>query len=166
MKRFLALGALALLVRPAIADTRSIEFVHTHTGKTIEAAYQVDGVLVPDVVESLNEFLGDHRNGQVIAMDPALFDLLWELRERAGVEGPYHLVSGYRSPETNEMLRKRGRGVAKKSLHMRGQAIDVRLPGVSTAKLRDLARQLGVGGVGYYKDSDFIHVDTGRVRFW
>ena len=140
--------------------------MHTHTGESLAVDYQVDGVLVPGAVNSLNRFLRDHRNGRVVEMDPVLFDVLWTLRERAGVDTPYQLISGYRSPETNEMLRGLGRKVAKNSLHMQGRAIDVRLPGVPTAKLRDLARELGVGGVGYYAHSDFVHVDTGRVRYW
>ncbi len=148
------------------ANTRSLAFVHTHTGESVSVDYRVDGSLVPDAVATLNRFLRDHRNGQTKAIDPELFDLLWQLRQRAGVDGPYHLISAFRSPETNEMLRAQGRGVAKNSLHMAGKAIDIRLPGVPTARLRELARELGVGGVGFYANSDFIHVDTGRVRYW
>jgi uncharacterized protein YcbK (DUF882 family) len=170
LKQLLAAAAIlsagAAIGARSTVDSRSLEFVHTHTGETLAVAYQVDGVLVPSAVNALNHFLRDHRNGQIVQMDPELFDLLWTLRERTGVDAPFQLVSGYRSPQTNEMLRSIGRKVAKKSLHMQGQAIDIRLPGVPTHELRDLARELGVGGVGYYAKSDFIHVDTGRVRYW
>ncbi|MEM9302743.1 MAG: DUF882 domain-containing protein [Pseudomonadota bacterium] len=147
-------------------DTRSLAFVHTHTGERIDVTYRIAGELVPEAIDDLNRFLRDHRNGEVMEMDPRLFDLLWTMRERAGSDEPFHLVSGYRSPQTNEMLRGQGRKVAKKSQHVEGKAIDVRLPGVPTERLRDIARELGVGGVGFYQRSDFVHVDTGRVRYW
>ena len=147
-------------------NVRTLEFVHTHTSETVAVAYAVDDALDPDEITRLNRFLRDHRNGEVIAIDPKLFDLLWTIHERAGVDGPFHLISGYRSPQTNEMLRSQGRQVAKNSMHVKGQAIDIRLPGVPTATLRKIATELKVGGVGYYPNSDFIHVDTGRVRYW
>jgi uncharacterized protein YcbK (DUF882 family) len=99
-------------------------------------------------------------------MDPELFDILYETRERAGSDAPFQLISAYRSPETNAMLRRTTSGVAKKSMHTHGRAIDVRLPGVNTKVLRNIALELEQGGVGYYESSDFIHVDTGRVRRW
>ena len=147
-------------------NVRTLEFVHTHTSETVRVAYAVDGVLVPDAVATLNRFLRDHRNGEVIEIDPKLFDLLWTIRQRAGVDGPFHLISGYRSAQTNEMLRSQGRQVGKYSMHVKGQAIDIRLPGVPTSTLRKIATELKAGGVGYYPNSDFIHVDTGRVRYW
>ena len=147
-------------------NQRTLDFVHTHNSETVAVAYAVDNALVPGAITKLNHFLRDHRNGEVIEIDPQLFDLLWTIRERAGVDGPFHLISGYRSPQTNEMLRSQGRQVAKNSMHVKGQAIDIRLPGVSTATLRKIATELKAGGVGYYPKSDFIHVDTGRVRYW
>jgi uncharacterized protein YcbK (DUF882 family) len=147
-------------------NVRTLEFVHTHTSETVAVAYAVDEALVPDEITRLNRFLRDHRNGEVIEIDPKLFDLLWTIHERAGVKGPFHLISGYRSPQTNEMLRSQGRQVARNSMHVKGQAIDIRLPGVPTSTLRKIATELKVGGVGYYPNSDFIHVDTGRVRYW
>lgn len=99
-------------------------------------------------------------------MDPELLMVLAKLQNEVGVAGPFHVISGYRSPKTNAKLRADGRGVAKKSLHMQGKAIDIRLPGCELATLRDAAISLKAGGVGYYAKSDFIHVDTGRVRYW
>ena len=147
-------------------NQRTLDFVHTHNSETVAVAYAVDNALVPGAISKLNHFLRDHRNGEVIEIDPKLFDLLWTIRERAGVDGPFHLISGYRSPQTNEMLRSQGRQVAKNSMHVKGQAIDIRLPGVPIATLRKIATELKVGGVGFYPNSDFIHVDTGRVRYW
>ena len=121
---------------------------------------------VPEAVARLERFLRDHRNGKTREIDPKLFDLLYALRERAAVKAPFHLVSGYRSPETNEMLRSKSGGVARKSQHLLGKAIDVRLRGVDTADLRDAAIDLARGGVGFYRESDFIHLDTGGVRQW
>ena len=150
----------------AFAESRSIAFVHTHTGESIEVEFKKDGVFDAEGVERLNRFLCDHRNGKTRDMDPELFDVLYEIRERAGSDEPFHLISAYRSPETNAMLRRTTTGVASKSLHTHGQAIDIRLPGVDTKILRNIALELEEGGVGYYQSSDFIHVDTGRVRRW
>jgi uncharacterized protein YcbK (DUF882 family) len=162
------LFTLAIVVTGAVASagSRSIAFVHTHTGESISAEFKRDGVFDREGVESLNRFLGDHRNGKIQDMDPELFDILYEIRERAGSDAPFHLISAYRSPETNAMLRRTTSGVAKKSMHTHGRAIDVRLPGVDTKVLRNIALELEQGGVGYYESSDFIHVDTGRVRRW
>ena len=115
----------------------------------------------------LNTFLRDHYSGIVGSMDPTLFDLLYRVRQALGTSQTFDVISGYRSPVTNSTLRNtRGGGVARKSLHMEGKAIDVRLPGVPLAELRDAAKSLKAGGVGYYPDSQFVHVDTGRVRSW
>jgi uncharacterized protein YcbK (DUF882 family) len=149
-----------------VAAERSISFVHTHTGETISVVYKRGGEFVPEALERLNRFLRDHRTGDVHEVDPAVFDLLWEIRNEVGSDEPFHLISGYRSPATNEKLRKAGRDIGKQSLHMKGQAIDFRLPGTDTARLRDVALALKRGGVGYYRESDFIHVDIGRVRRW
>ena len=150
----------------ASAGSRSIAFVHTHTGEAISAEFKRDGVFDPRGVERLNRFLRDHRNGKAYEMDPGLFDILYEIRERVGSNAPFHLISAYRSPETNAMLRRTTSGGASKSRHTHGRARDVRLPGVDTQLLRNIALELAQGGVGYYEGSDFIHVDTGRVRRW
>ena len=165
MRLLIVLTTLAL-GPSAVAGSRSLSFVHTHTGETIHVVFKRDDVFDPAGVERLSRFLRDHRNGKMHEMDPALFDILYEIRERARADAPFHLVSAYRSPETNRMLRRTTTGVASKSLHVHGQAIDVRLPGVDTKKLRAIALELARGGVGYYEASNFIHVDTGRVRRW
>ena len=114
----------------------------------------------------MNSFLRDFRTGDQHAIDPALYDLLNDLRLATGTRSPFHVISAYRSPRTNSMLREHGGGVAKGSLHLQGRAIDVRLADVSSVSLRDAAVELRRGGVGYYRGPDFVHVDTGRVRRW
>lgn len=124
------------------------------------------GAFIPDALGKLNAILGDHRSHERRSMDPQLFVLLADLAQSAGVEPRYEIISGYRSAASNEKLRANGGGQAKNSQHIQGKAIDVRLKGVPTATLRDLARALKRGGVGYYRKSDFVHVDTARVRYW
>lgn len=120
----------------------------------------------PTTLARVNHFLRDFRTDEVHAIDPGVLDTLFAVRSRVGRDDPFHVISGYRSPETNAYLRRHSSGVAKHSLHMEGRAIDVRLPGIPTAKLRDIALTMQRGGVGYYPASDFVHLDTGRVRFW
>ena len=125
------------------------------------------GSLRPEGLGRLNVFLRDHSRGQVGVMDPQLFEQLHQVRTLLGARMPYQVISGYRSPRTNEHLRQtRGGGVATRSLHMDGRAIDIRLPGVPLAELRDAALSLQAGGVGYYPGEQFVHLDTGRVRRW
>jgi uncharacterized protein YcbK (DUF882 family) len=170
--RRLALGlTAAALVPPAellasLSATRSLSFLHTHTGEHLSIVYYSGGGYVASALDQLNELLRDHRSGEIHSIDPALFDLLHEAQRLTGSRGTYQVISGYRSPKTNSMLRKNGGGVARKSLHMQGQAIDVRLTDVSTHELRAAALELERGGVGYYAKSDFVHLDTGRVRRW
>jgi uncharacterized protein YcbK (DUF882 family) len=161
----LLLSILGLSVK-ANAEVCSLSFVHTHTGERIAVNFKKDGAYVPEAIDKLDHFLRDFRNRKMHDIDPKLFDILFEIQQRAGVKGPFYIISCYRSPETNEMLRRTTTGVAKNSMHTRGRAIDVRLPGVDTAVLRDIALKLKEGGVGYYEKSNFIHVDTGRVRRW
>lgn len=151
------------------AAGRSLAFDHTHTRERINLVYAVGGDYVPDALTSLNRFLRDHYSGTVGRMDPQLFDLLHQVRLALGGKSlsAYEVISGYRCPETNSHLRhSRGGGVAKRSLHMEGQAIDVRIPGVPLAELRDAAMSLQAGGVGFYPREQFVHIDTGRVRTW
>jgi uncharacterized protein YcbK (DUF882 family) len=162
-------GAAAVSPKCALADTsdvRSIAFVHTHTGEKLTAAYWKDGDYQPEVLQQVNHLLRDFRTNQVHDMDPALLDVLFELRTRVGSQRAFHVISAYRSPQTNEMLRKSSNGVAEHSMHMLGKAIDVRLESFPTEHLAEVARSLRRGGVGYYRASDFVHVDTGRVRYW
>ncbi|MEN9879882.1 MAG: hypothetical protein RIQ55_528 [Pseudomonadota bacterium] len=152
-----------------LAAGRALAFDHTHTRERIHLVYAVDGQYVPDALTSLNRFLRDHYSGTVGQMDPQLFDLLHDVRRALGGQslGAFEVISGYRCPETNDHLRNsRGGGVAKRSLHMEGKAIDVRIPGVPLAELRDAALSLQAGGVGYYPREQFVHIDTGRVRSW
>ena len=114
----------------------------------------------------VNDFLADFRTGDAIVIDPELLDLVYDVRASLGSNGTYEVISAYRSPKTNEMLRNLGRGVAKKSQHLLGKAIDVRLRNIDSIDLRDAALKIKRGGVGYYAKSDFVHIDTGRVRRW
>lgn len=146
---------------------RELALHHTHTGERIALAYAVDDRYVPEALGALNHFLRDHYSGQVGTIAPPLFDQLHRLQQVLGAAQPFQVISGYRCPETNHTLRlTRGGGVAKRSLHMDGRAIDVRLPGVPLADLRDAALALGAGGVGYYPGQQFVHLDNGPVRRW
>jgi len=171
-RSFLRRSATALLtIAPAAAwaraaECRSLSFVHTHTGESLSCVYYQAGCYRPATLARVNHFLRDFRTGEVHAIDPGVLDILFALRTRADRDEPFHVISGYRSPQTNAMLRRRSTGVAQHSLHMEGRAIDVRLPGFPTQKLRELALPMRRGGVGYYPKSDFVHLDTGRVRFW
>jgi len=154
-------------INPDASEGRSLEFLHTHTRERIGLVYAVGDQFVPYSLGRLNRFLRDHYTGEIGRMDPLLFEQLHRVRGLLGAHMPYEVISGYRCPETNGRLRgKGGGGVARKSLHMEGRAIDVRLPGVPLAELRDAARSLQAGGVGFYPDSQFVHIDTGRVRQW
>ncbi len=166
-------SALAVAARSARASTsgapRSLVLDHTHTRERIDLVYASGEQYLPRALGSLNHFLRDHYSGEVGQIDPQLFDLLHQVRQAlgSGVPRSYQIISGYRSPLTNARLRStRGGGVASHSLHMEGKAIDIRLPGVPLAELRDAALSLKAGGVGYYPREQFVHVDTGRVRTW
>ena len=146
---------------------RRLAFVHTHTLERVALVYAVGGSYDPAALASLNRFLRDHYTGEVGVLDPSLFDMLHAVRASLGSTEPYEVISGYRCPATNERLRgSRGGGVARHSLHMEGRAIDVRLPAIALADLRDAAVSLGRGGVGFYLRERFVHLDTGRVRTW
>jgi len=161
------LASVASPLRHAHAiDERRLDFHHTHTGKRLDVAYKRNGKYVPDALNEINAFLQDFRTGESAEIDPQLLDLIYDLRQEFGGEGTYEVISAYRSPKTNDMLRSRSSGVAKNSQHLVGKAIDVRLTGVELPKLRDTAIAMQRGGVGYYERSNFIHVDTGRVRRW
>ena len=167
-----ALGAATLsapslaVAKPKQPAERQLSFYHLHTGEQLRATYWVEGNYVAQELESLNYLLRDHRSNEIQAIDTGLLDLLYILQQQVGEDGAYHIISGYRSPQTNARLRQQSSGVAKKSLHMQGKAIDVRLPGVDLKQLRKAALELRAGGVGYYPKSDFVHLDTGRPRYW
>jgi uncharacterized protein YcbK (DUF882 family) len=145
---------------------RRLAFANLHTGETFDGAYWERGSYLPDALAALNHLLRDFRTGEVHVIDTGLLDLLVAVNDQTGVRAPYHVISGYRSPATNAMLHAESGQVASKSLHMEGKAIDIRVPGMDLAYLRDAALGLRVGGVGYYPDSNFVHVDVGRVRSW
>lgn len=165
------LGAAPAIASPALAGIRvyerEIALDHTHTLEKVQLVYALNDDYIPPALRQLNVFLRDHYSGAIGSMDPALYDQLNQIRTLLNTKDSFEVISGYRDPKTNEHLRKtRGGGVAKNSLHMYGKAIDVRLPGVPLAELRDAAISLNAGGVGYYPTEQFIHVDTGKVRTW
>ena len=143
-----------------------MSFVHAHTRETLSTVYFQDGNYLVPSLERVNHLLRDFRTNEVHSIDPALLDILFDLQAQAHHDGPFEVISGYRSPQTNAALRRQSSAVAEHSLHMDGRAIDVRLRGFPTEKLRDVAVALHRGGVGFYAASDFVHVDTGRVRVW
>ena len=147
-------------------DRRALSFVHTHTGEALSTVYFQNGNYLVASLERVNHLLRDFRTNQVHSIDPELLDILFELQAQAHLSGPFEVISGYRSPQTNAALRRQSSAVAEHSLHMDGRAIDIRLRGFPTVKLRDIAIALHRGGVGFYAASDFVHVDTGRVRVW
>ncbi len=145
---------------------RSLSLFNTHTGERIGVCYFENGAYCPAAMGKINHILRDHRTGTIETIDPRLMDLLFTVNQRLGSCSPFHIISGYRSPKTNARLRKQSTGVAKFSYHMLGRAIDIRLPGCDTRKLRQACQDLKIGGVGYYPRSDFVHVDTGDFRTW
>lgn len=164
-----ALSAVAtpVLARKQNKQPRILSLHHLHTDEKISVAYRIGDRYQRDALRKLNSFLRDFRTGDVAVIDPKLFDLLYDINRRLGhPDGSFEIVSAYRSPRTNAMLRKTSRGVAKNSLHMSGKALDIRFSSTSTRRIRDSAISLRRGGVGFYPRSDFVHVDTGSVRRW
>jgi uncharacterized protein YcbK (DUF882 family) len=162
---------LAGLASPAFAAVkrvpiRSVAFHHLHTGEQLKVDYWVNGRYQRDALRAVNHVLRDYRTDQLHPIEPALLDLLDALRHRLGTSAPFEVISGYRSPETNELLREEGAGVAKASYHLQGKAIDIRMPGRPLRSLKRAALAMRRGGVGYYPHSDFVHVDVGPVRHW
>jgi uncharacterized protein YcbK (DUF882 family) len=156
--------ASAEVAKPA---ERSLRLFNTHTKETADVVYRRGTEYDTDALASFKKLLRDHRNGEMHDMDPRLYDQLFDLALAAKCEPHYEVISGYRSQESNDkMSAKPGSGVAKKSLHMQGRAIDVRLKGCKSSDLRDLALAAKKGGVGYYQRSDFVHIDTGAFRTW
>ena len=145
---------------------RRIALTNLHTGERLDIEYFRDGSYVPDALAALEVLLRDFRNGEKHAIDPKLMDYLVEVAALIGVPAAYSVISGYRSPETNERLHERSSGVSQHSLHMQGRAIDVRMSGVDCQVLAAHAESLKRGGVGYYRASNFVHMDTGAFRTW
>lgn len=183
-RKFLGFGALALgslaastVVTPASAaifgrgseqfdGARKVTFRNTHTGEIFSGVYRVGDKYLPDAFDRINIVLRDFRSNELFPIDPRVIDIIYAVHQRTQSDAPYEILSGYRCPKTNAGLRSASEGVAKNSLHMTGQAIDLRLPGFQTQRIREIAVSLKAGGVGYYPRSNFVHMDTGDVRTW
>jgi uncharacterized protein YcbK (DUF882 family) len=177
-RKFCVFGAMAaaslvlprsLGAAPVAWPGKTLSFVHTHTGEHLVTQYCCDGEYRPEELARINHLLRDFRVNEVKDIDVRLLDLLHSLNGELDTRDAYHVISGYRSPKTNTMLRTRGgahTGVASRSLHMVGQAIDIRVPSVPLKELHKAAVSLKKGGVGIYPASNFVHVDVGRVRHW
>jgi uncharacterized protein YcbK (DUF882 family) len=175
-RHFIRLGVLATAsaclpagfagARESPAKDRSLAFYNTHTGERLNTIFWSAGDYIAESLHDINRILRDPRNDQVYDIDRRLIDVLHALRNVIEVREPFHVISGYRSPESNAFLRSRSSGVAENSLHLVGKAIDIRVPSQKLSDLRDAARVLKAGGVGYYPKANFIHVDIGHVRYW
>ena len=162
-------GAVALVLcgrLPAGTGARDLDLLHTHTGESLTLRRTPGGAFDTEGLDRVDHFLRDFRTNEAHPIDRDVLELLHDVHRATGSRGVFEVISGYRSPRTNAMLRGQSGGVASKSLHMKGQAIDVRLTDVASSDLRDAAIALRRGGVGYYRKSDFVHLDTGRFRTW
>jgi len=169
----IAIGAACLVPYKAIAGVskvfsaeRVLQFYNTHTDEKIKTVYWCRGEYVPQALDDINHILRDYRTGETKEIDIHLVELLFTLQQKLESADPFHIISGYRSPATNAILRMISKGIAKDSLHTDGKAIDIRLPGYGLNTVKRAAVDLQMGGVGYYPLSDFVHVDVGRVRYW
>jgi len=163
---FLFLPVLPLSAARGSDNLRQLMFYNTHTHERLTVVHKDGEHYIPEALKKIDYILRDHRTGEIHAIDPTLLDYLYDLLTEVGNHGEVHIISGYRSPKTNKKLHKKSKGVAAGSLHMQGKALDFRLPGTATTILRDKALTMKRGGVGYYRKSDFIQIDTGRFRFW
>lgn len=158
-----AAAAAAAIAGP---NERILRLYNTHTGESVRSLFWAEGQFIPDALQDINRLLRDHRNNKIAPIDPQLLLLLDKVSAQFGSQHVLHVISGYRSPESNAKLHENSSGVAKRSLHLEGKAIDVRIPGKDLAHLRKAAMAVRGGGVGYYPESQFVHLDTGRVRYW
>jgi len=163
-----ALPAAGPAAGPAVAATRPsrLSLHNLHTDETLDVVFRTSKGYDQDALAALDRILRDWRQDEILPIDPQLYDMMAAIAARIGQPPRFGIISGYRSPKTNEMLRRNGGGAAKFSLHMVGQAIDLRLEGTALSRLRQAAIELGQGGVGYYSRSGFVHIDTGEVRSW
>lgn len=168
LKHALGLAGAALFGGAAhgAVSSRTLSLLNLHTGEKLTATYFESGRYVPDALAAMNHLLRDFRTGDVHPISPDLLDLVTAVSARVETKAAVQVISGYRSPRTNAMLRARSDGVATHSLHLNGQAMDLRIPGVALKHVRNAALDLGRGGVGFYPASDFVHLDVGRVRRW
>lgn len=154
---------------PPVLDTtspRTLSLFNVNSNESLTVTYWADGTYRREALNQLNHFLRDSQTGEQTEMDPLLFDVLWHTEEITGFHGTVDVLSGYRSPEHNAWLASVSRGVAQDSQHMNGNAMDIRFPGVPVFKIRQAARSLQMGGVGFYPRSGFVHLDTGPIRYW
>ena len=149
-----------------LPQRRALSFFNSHTKESMKIIYYEHGKYLQVSLDGVNYILRDHRTGEVKSIDPRILVLLFRIKMKIKNQDSFHIISGYRSSKTNALLRKAGKGVAKRSFHMLGKAVDIRLPNFSLSLLRELAAELRVGGVGYYPRSNFIHLDLGPVRYW
>lgn len=171
---FLGTLPLGFFASPARADGFSlpkdgaytIGLNNVHTGESFHGVYRVGGKYLPEAFDKINVVMRDFRTNDIFPIDPRVIDIIYAVHQHSRAKVPFSVLSGYRSPQTNAMLRRHKRGVAVNSLHLTGQAIDVNIPGVRIARLRDAAQKLRAGGVGYYPVSNFVHMDSGEVRHW
>lgn len=163
---FSLLSGRAFAYGDAPAQAKTLSFYNLHTGEKLRTEFFAEGKFIPEALGQINHVLRDHRTNEISRIDPELLDLLYALQRRIETRETFHVISGYRSPASNASLRAHSSGVANRSLHMSGKAIDIALPGCKLADLRRAALSLRAGGVGYYPASGFVHVDTGRVRQW
>ena len=161
-----ALTPIGALAHVAPAKPRRLKLHNLHTGERLDAVYHAGGRYLAGPLGEIDWLLRDWRNDEQAAMDRRMLDLLHALHREMNTTAPFEIISGYRSPATNRMLADRSRGVARKSLHLKAMAADLRLPGRDLGALYRAARRLKLGGVGIYRKADFIHVDSGRVRYW
>jgi uncharacterized protein YcbK (DUF882 family) len=157
-----AYAAHALIKKPS----RELSFLNLHTGERIRAEYVHNGQVVPSAMHAISVLMRDHYNNKIHPIDPQLLDIAHNLQSRVGSRGVFEVVCGYRSPETNAMMHEASAGVAAHSMHIQGKAMDIRLPGTRLASLKKAAVALEMGGVGYYPEDDFVHIDSGAVRKW
>ena len=172
-RKFLAAAAMAspMLANPLASiaaphHVRELGFFHAHTSEKLTLVYWENGEYLADALSEINQLMRDFRTGDVHPIDPGVLDMLSSIRLGLDSRAQFEIISGYRSPATNSMLAAKSTGVSTRSLHMQGRALDIRLSGVATSELRDAATALRAGGVGYYPDSHYVHVDTGRFRTW
>lgn len=162
----LSVPAIARANAAPLPHERTLRLYNTHTGETLRSVFWAEGKFVPEALNDINKLLRDHRNNKVAPIDPKLLFLLDQVSSKIGNGKVLHIISGYRSPESNQLLAEKTNGVARHSLHLEGKAIDVRMPGRDLASLHKAALHAGGGGVGYYPESQFVHMDTGRLRHW
>lgn len=172
-RRFIGIGlgaAAAMVPVPGWAKLkrveRSLSFIHLHTGEQLRTVYYADGRYLPSALKQISHLLRDYQANEVKPVSPQLLDVLFALDRHLGTGAPFEVLSAYRSAETNAMLSRRNRGVAKRSLHMEAKAIDIRIPGIKARDVAQVARALQSGGVGYYPRRNFVHIDVGDVRTW